>query len=203
MIRSLPTGRQGRMLALGLALATIVATYVAVAAPLVELYADRAALIETRHSLLIKLRSVAAGLPALRTRVTNLRAESDTSKVTLDGSTDAIASAALQGRIEGLAGAAGVTIGSTEGLPVEVRGPYRRIGLRLVLSGSYESLVTLLARLEAAVPPTIVDNMQFHAFQKRPGARSSTPPLDASFEVYGFRADAESADAKTSGVVPR
>ena len=57
----------------------------------------------------------------------------------LEGASDAIASANLQSRIEELAASAGATISSTESLPAEVRGGYRRIGLRYVLIGSYET----------------------------------------------------------------
>jgi general secretion pathway protein M len=201
---TLPTGWRGRMLAVGLAFAALAAAYTLVAAPLLELYADRAVLIETRRTLLAKLQAVAAELPGLRARVSETRAAGDTSKVTLDGASDPIASAALQGRIEELAGSAGITIGSTESLPAEVRGPYRRLGLRLVLSGSYDSLVTLLARIEAAAPPLIVDNLQIHSFQKRPGtAPTGAAVLDASVEIYGFRADAKTADAKTGDIAKR
>ena len=139
----------------------------------------------------------------LRARAVEIRAAGDSSKVTLDGASDAIASATLQGSIEEFASAAGVKIGSTESLPAEARGPYRRLGLRLVLTGSYDSLATLLARLEAATPPLIVDNVQFHSFQRRPGAPPAAASLDASFEIYGFRADGKSADAKTSDIAKR
>jgi hypothetical protein len=61
----------------------------------------------------------------------------------LAGASDAVASAALQSRIEPMAAAAGVTIGSTEILPAETRGDDRRIGLRLIVTGTYGSLVKL------------------------------------------------------------
>ena len=191
MISALPTGRVGQILALGLAFAMLASAYLLVAAPLIELYVDRTGLIQTHRSLLVKLRSVAAELPVLRARIADIRATGDSRRMTLDGATDAVASASLQGRVEELASAAGVTIGSTEGLPVADRGTYRRVGLRMVLRGSYESLVMLLARLETAVPPLVVDNVQMHASQRRPGpassAASSAAALDASIEIYGFR----------------
>jgi general secretion pathway protein M len=190
------------MMALGLALAMLGGVYLLFVAPLIEFYADRAALMKTRELLLVKQHAAAADLPALRTRIAEIRAAGDSSKGTLDGATDAIASASLQGRVEELASAAGVTIGSTESLPAEVRGVYRRLGVRMVLSGSYESLITLLARAEAAVPPLVLDNVQIRAFQKRPGTAPVTS-LDASMEIYGFRADNKSAEESTTVVVKR
>jgi Tfp pilus assembly protein PilO len=182
------------MMALGVALAMFAGAYVLFIGPLIALYTDRADLMETRESLLVKLNAAAAELSALRARAAEIRAAGDSGKATLDGATDAIASASLQGRVEELAGAAGVTIGSTESLPAEVRGSYRRLGVRMVLSGSYESLITLLDRAGAAVPPLIIDNVQIRAFQKRPQS-APTASLDASIEIYGFRADTKSAEA--------
>jgi general secretion pathway protein M len=201
---TLPTGWRGRMLALGLAFATLAAIYTLVVAPLLELYADRTVQIETRRTLLLKLQGLAAELPGLRARVAEIRANGDSSsKLTLQGASDAIASAALQGRVEELAGAAGITIGSTESLPAEARGPYRRLGLRMVLSGNYDGLVTLLSRLETAAPPLIVDNLQLHSFQRRPGAPPGGAALDASVEIYGFRAEPRTADARAGDIVKR
>lgn len=199
MTGALPTGPRGQMVALGLALATLAGAYVLFIAPVIEVYAERAALMEARELLLVQLHAVAAELPALRDRAAEVRAAGNTRKATLDGATDAIASASLQGRVEELAGVAGVTIGSTESLPAEARGSYRRLGVRIVLSGSYESLITLLAQAGIAVPPLVIDNVQIRAFQRRPG---STPAasLDASIEIYGFRPDAKSAEARATVV---
>lgn len=193
MIAALPTGWRGRLLALGLAFIALAAVYSVAAAPLLDLYAENEALADRRQALVVRLNALAAELPPLRARVAELRGAAATDKLTLEGASDPIASAALQGRIEALASAAGITIGSTEALPAEAQEGYRRLGLRLVLNGSYEGLAKLLAGLEQAKPPLIVDNLQIRSFQRRPGA---TPilTLDASLEVYGFRA-AETADA--------
>ncbi|HJU16486.1 MAG TPA: type II secretion system protein GspM [Stellaceae bacterium] len=173
-------------MALALAAAVLAGLYLIVAAPLVGLFAQRQSMIAARHMLLPRLQAAAAELPALRTRVARLRAEERARKLTLAGATDAIASANLESRIEALAASVGATIGSTESLPAEPRGPYRRIGLRLVLTGRYETLVNLLAKLESAEPPLIVDNLQLHGPLARPGMEGSAA-LDAGLDVYGFR----------------
>src|SRR4029077_11630235 len=85
-----------------------------------------------------------------------------------------------------LAAATGVTIGSTESLPAEMRGGYRRIGLRCDVSGPYESLIKCLARLDAATPPWVVDNLSIHGVMRRPGTPAASA-LDARLDVYGFR----------------
>jgi general secretion pathway protein M len=183
---ALPTGRQGQLLALALLLAAVGAIYLFAAAPLLELYAERAAAVENARLLVPRLKAAADELPGLRARAAELRATASTHKVTLDGSSDAIASANLQSHIAELAASAGVTIGSTESLPTETRGGYRRIGLRYALSGPYETFVKFLARLDAATPPLVVDNLSIHGVPRRPGTPAASA-LDAGLDVYGFR----------------
>ncbi len=146
--------------------------------------------------LLPRLQAAAAALPALRARVAELQAAARTRKVSLDGASDAVASANLQSRIEGFAASVGATIGSTESLPAEARDGYRRIGLRFALNGPYETLVNLLAKLEEATPPLVVDNLQVHGVLRRPGlppAGGADLGLDAGLDVYGFRSNDKSA----------
>jgi general secretion pathway protein M len=187
----LPTGRRGRLLALLLLLVALSAAYLAAAVPLLDLYAHRRTQLEDGRTLLPRLQAKAEELPALRARLAELSAAAGAQRVTLDGASDAIASAALQSRIEALAAAVGATIASTESLPAEPRGGYRRIGLRFVLNGPYQTLIQLLAKLEAASPPLVVDNLQIHGVLRRPGLQAgpADPGLDATLDVFGFRGD--------------
>ncbi len=193
MIANLPTGWLGRALALSLTCVVLSVVYVALAAPLLNLYSERAMRAETRRSLLLKLTAVASELPALRACVAELSAAVDSSRLTLEGTTDAITLALFQGHIV-MSAAADITIRSTESLPAEVQGDYRRIGLRLFISGPYESLVHLLAGIETA-PPIIVRNVQIRSVLRRPGTAPFSA-IDASLEVLGFRAEETAAVAK-------
>lgn len=189
---ALPTGWRGRGLAVALLLVVLAAVYLVVAAPLLDLYAERAALAASRRALLLKLSDIGGELPALTARVAKLRAAEDSHKLVLEGASDAIASAALQGHMGRFAAGVGVAIGSTETLPAQARGDYRRIGLRLLISGSYASLMKLLAAIETSTPALVIDNLQIRGFVGQLGA-SSASRLDASLDVYGFR-------AKTGGI---
>lgn len=192
----MPTGRRGRLLALSLVLVALAGAYLLVVSPVRDLYAERAAVIENRRMLLPRLQAAAAELPGLRARVEQLRAAAGSRKITLEGASDAIAAAALQSRIEELAASVGATIGSTESLPAEARSGYRRIGLRYVLSGPYETLVRFLAKLEAATPPLVIDNLHIHGVLRRPGTPAAVG-LDAGLDVYGYRDADKSAGAKS------
>jgi len=180
----MPTDRKGRFLALGLLAIALAGVYLLVVSPLLDLYAQRTTAIENRLMLLPRLHAAADELPDLRARVEQLRAGAGTRNLTLEGASDAIAAAALQSRIEGLAASVGATIGSTESLPPEARSNYRRIGLRYVLSGTYETLIRFLAKLEAATPPLVIDNLHIHGVLRRPGTPMAAG-LDAGLEVYG------------------
>ena len=191
----MPTGRRGQLLALSLLLVALGGVYLLVVSPLLGLYVERAAVLENRRMLVPRLRAAADELPSLRARVEQLRAAAGTRKITLEGATDAIASATLQSRIEELATSAGATIGSTESLPAEARSGYRRIGLRYVLSGSYETLVKFLARLESATPPVVIDNLHIHGVLRRPGTPAAAG-LDAGLDVYAYRDGEKSVAVK-------
>lgn len=183
---------------MGLLFLVLVVLYFVAAAPLLDLYEQREAKIEDARMLLPRLEAVADRLPGLRAEIARLRATAHTRKLTLGGASDAIASANLQSRIEGFATSVGAIIGSTESLPVETRDGYRRIGLRFALTGPYETLVRLLAKLEEATPPLVVDNLQIHGVLRRPGLLqpgTSDIGLDAGIDVYGFRSDEKTANA--------
>jgi general secretion pathway protein M len=187
----LPTGRAGQALALAILCLVLGGVYLLLVSPVLDLYAQREATLADRRILAPRLSAAAAELPELRARLAELQAAATTRKIALDGASDAIAAANLQSRIEELASAAGVTIGSTEGLAAENRGAYRRIGLRLAISGDYDAMVKLLAAIETAAPPLILSNVQFHGVLRQMGqppmGQPQTSRLDAGFEVYGFR----------------
>lgn len=194
----MPTGRHGRLWALLLLLIALASVYLLVVAPLVNFYAERQSVLENRRMLLPRLKAAAEELPGLRARAAELRAAAGTRKVTLEGASEAVASANLQSRIEELAASVGATVSSAEGLPAEVHGGYRRIGLRYVLVGPYETLVKLLAKLEAATPPLVIDNLNIRGglrADRRPG-RPETPGLNAGLDVYGFRTNENPVAAK-------
>jgi len=191
----LPTGPRGRLLAFALLILALGGAYLLVATPLLEFYAERATLVANRRALLPRLQAAADELPALHARVGELRAAAGTRRITLEGASDAIAAATLQSRIEELAASVGATIGSTESLPAEARSGYRRIGLRYVVSGQYETLVKFLAKLEAATPPLVIDNLHIHGVLRRPGTPAASG-LDAGFDVYGYRDGEKSTAAK-------
>jgi Tfp pilus assembly protein PilO len=183
------------LLALAILAVAVGSAYLLIVVPLEEFYLERQAIRADRGMLAARLVVAAKELPGLRTRLTKLRATASTSKVTLDGANDAIAAAGLQSRVEALATSLGVTLGSTEALPAEDRGGVRRIGLRITVSGEYESLVRLFGAIEASVPPLVLDNLHIHNVL-RPAGMPGNAKLDAGFEVYGVRSNDTAVSAQ-------
>ena len=109
-------------------------------------------------------------------------------EATLDGASDAIAAAALQGRLQEMAARAGAPLSSAEALPGEAAGAWRRIGVRVSVSAPWPAVVRLLQAVGAASPRMLVDDLQLRAPPLL--LRTGTRPMDAGFTVFAFRAEA-------------
>jgi general secretion pathway protein M len=186
---SLPEGRRGQFVALGLLLAAIGLFWGAVAAPLLGWYDARAERLAERRVMLAHMTQVAASLPSLKRAVGATGAGGPPPTALLDGNSDAIAGAALQGMVQDMAKAAGATLASAETLPGEQQGGFRRIGLRVTLSGAWPVLVAMLQAVEGSQVRLLVDDLQLHVTAGgRPGGPKDAPALmQASFVVLGYR----------------
>jgi hypothetical protein len=188
---NLPTGRAGQRTAVLLLLLGLVAGWRLVAEPLVELYAARHAELEQKALLAAHLEAMAAELPRLKALPAM---QGPPPAVTLIGATDAMAAATLQGSVQDMAAVVGGSLGSVEILPAEPVGGLRRIGLKVSLTGSPETIVALLAAIEESTPPMLIDELQIHGnvlpiAVNAPGAQALPPMLNTSFAVYGYRLD--------------
>jgi len=172
----------------------LAAAYLLIVKPLLDFYSQKAEILVERQELVRRLAVAAEQLPDLRAQLVELKSTANARKITIDGASDAIASANLQSRIGELAASTGVTIGSTEALTVENRGGYRRIGLRLALSAEYESIMRLLGAIQTVAPPLVISNLQLHGVLRANGEPSTR--LEVAFEVYGFRSTDTSVGLK-------
>lgn len=184
MTSALPTGRQGRILALGLVVLAVVVLWIGIAAPLMDYYDVRAARLAQQAALADRMAGLAAELPDLRTRAAALPANNG--DATFAGATDALAGATLQSQLQSLASATGAALSSMETLTAEQSGPYRRIGVKVSISAPLPVLADLIGQIEQSRPPMLIDDLQIHGSPIiLPGAQTSA--LDIGFVVYGFR----------------
>lgn len=199
MALALPDGPRGRALAVAIGLIGLAAIWQAVAQPLLDAYAAGEDELRQRRALAGRMSDLADTLPALKRAQAQQTTDVTPASAILEGASDALAAASLQGLVETMANGAGAHITSTEALPAEVVGAYRRISLRLTVDASWPVLVRLLQSIDRATPRMFVDEMQIHA---QPAAdKLKEPPLDISFNVLAFRsasATASAPDAKPS-----
>jgi len=186
MAIALPEGSRGRALALGVTAVALAVVWLAVVLPLLDAYSDRADQLQRHGALAARMTDVAASLPQLQRESKALSADPTPTNATLEGATDSLAGAALQGLVEGMTTSAGGRLSSTEALPAEQVGAYRRVALRVTLDGSWPVLIHTLQAIERAVPRMFVDDLQIHA--QPANAKLTEPPLDVSFTVLAFRA---------------
>lgn len=180
---SLPTGRDGRILAGLLAALCLVVLWVGLVLPVLDWYASRNAEIAGLNERIARERALIATLPQLKEAAS--QAAQTPSRAVLTGSSDAIAGAALQEQVQAMATAANVQLTSIETLPAEQVGSYRRIGVRVEMNALLPVLTALLKSVEEAEPSMLVDDVHLVG---TPVPASNTPlPLDCSFTVYAFR----------------
>ena len=182
---ALPTGRPGRLLALGITLLVLGLAWFAAVAPLIDWYRDRSENLARRRTYAQHMADLAAQLPALRQRAASLGNSGPAASAVLRGASDAIAGAELQELVQAMASRENVTLTSTETLPVVAAGAYRRIGLRISLSAPYAVVVRLLQAIAEASPRMLVDDVELQGslLLNRP----ADAPVDAHLTVLAFR----------------
>ena len=185
MALSLPEGQRGQALAVAVSVLVLAVAWLALGQPLVSLYADRADALERRTALAARMAAIAASLPDLKRAAAAQAGDAAPTSATLEGASDALAGAALQSLVEAMSTSAGGKLTSTEALPAEQVGAYRRIALRVAVDASWPVLTRLIQAIERATPRMFVDDVQIHA---QPAAEATRePPLDISFTVLAFR----------------
>jgi general secretion pathway protein M len=187
-LERLPDGVRGRILALGLLAVLLALLWTAVISPLFDWYAARAETIAERRGILAHATGLAETLPALRQAAGRVGAGPPKTAL-LDGKSDAIAAAGLQGMVQDMAATAGISLASAETLPGEPCGSYRRIGVRIAFVADWPVFVVLLQAIETNRIRLLVDDLQLHAVaQVGPnGPIAASPRIDTSLIVLGFR----------------
>jgi Tfp pilus assembly protein PilO len=180
---TLPIGARGRVLAAGILVVVLGATWVGVLQPLRDYRSEQAARIEDLNVKAEREEALAATLPRLRAAAKE--AASAPVHLILAQGSDATAGAALQERLRSMASAAGAILSSVETLPGEQVGPYRRIGVRVELNSGLPQVVALLRAVEEAQPFMVVDDLRLTT----PQVLAGTPelPMDAAFTVLAYR----------------
>lgn len=181
---TLPTGRRGQIVAVGAALVAVMALWLIVISPLVGFYADRADRLEKQQAVLSRMERLVSQRQALMEQAASLGDAGPSKGNLLDGSSIPVATAALQGLVQDIAGASGATLASVESLPGETGNGYRRVGVKLSLSASWPVLIHFLQALQESDTPMAIDDLQIHS-----GSETPKSPDQQVFEA-GFAVSA-------------
>ena len=179
----LPTGSRGRALAVALAVIAVLAVWLGLITPLLDVHAAQSDEIDRLQTLVARQAALIETLPVLK-REAEASAKAP-ARAVLSGNSDAIAGAELQEQVQGMAGSASAQLTSIETLPAEQVGAYRRIGVRVELSAQLAVLVALLRGIEEAQPSMLVDDI--HLTATPVGPQNAQLPMDCAFTVYAFR----------------
>ncbi|HEX4172412.1 MAG TPA: type II secretion system protein GspM [Acetobacteraceae bacterium] len=182
MIGALPEGVRGQLLALALTVTALAVAWAGCLQPLIDWHASRAEALEQHRLLLQRMTGISAILPELQQQSSGAHAPA---AALLEGQSDAIAGAALQSEVQGMAVSAGAELNSMEMLPGEQRSAYRRVGLRVTTAAQWPVLIELLRAIEQGSPRMLVDDLQLRAPPIE--MRASNQPISAAFTVFAFR----------------
>jgi hypothetical protein len=185
----LPSGPKGQSLALGLTLLLAALVWLGAVAPALDWFADRQETLRRQRALAYRMSELVRTLPALRAAVAAQGGQQP--GALLAGGTDPLAAAALQQRLDELATASGVRIGSEEILPAQAEGDFRAIAVRVTLAAPWRSVVALLQAMAKADVPMMPDDMQLRGPPRN--AADASLPIDARFTVTAYRAAAAEA----------
>jgi general secretion pathway protein M len=183
---SLPDGGLGQALAVAVTLAGLLLAWFGLASPLVDWYQQRQAILAADHMAVAHMEALAASLPQLRRRIADVASGARDDRILLPDNSDALAGADLQSALQGLAGHAGLRLGSTTMLPAQPAGTMRRIAVSVSLTAPWTAFIALLQAIDTAEPRMVVTELSV-ASPPQTNA-SEDQPLRASFTVAGFRA---------------
>ncbi|MGH6891709.1 MAG: type II secretion system protein GspM [Dongiaceae bacterium] len=182
-----------RLTAVLLLIATLAAAYVFVAEPIVAGYRETDRHIEDVREQLSHFQRLAAIKPALAKQLEQAEAQQTSQGHYLIGGTDALAAAGLQDRVSALIERTGGSLRSIQPMPGTDEQGFRRITLRVQMSGTIEALFETLYALEAGTPALFVGNLDIQSrfirqksnqadIEKAPDA----PLLTVGFDLFGY-----------------
>ncbi|HEX2761131.1 MAG TPA: type II secretion system protein GspM [Rhizomicrobium sp.] len=195
-MKQLPEGAKGQALALAIAALGAIVLYLLIVSPVLAFYGEGEDLLDQRLAMAGRYEALARELPALRAADKKWR-DQEGGELLLEGSSDALASAALQATMKSLVEDAGTKLASSEVLQPTSDGNFRRVGIRVVFSGDLKLVTAVLRGVETSRPILSVGNFSLHAGGGPAGAEDTddesasagdSGALSVTLDVYGFRA---------------
>jgi general secretion pathway protein M len=190
---TLVTPRLSRLLALALLVLVIAVPYLVIVRPYIEALGEGRETLAETVALRDRYVALAAGGAAIDAKVGTLRDEGDGEAAYLQGASEALVSADLQNRVKTVVQANGGVLNSTQILDATNEEGFRRLAVRVRMSGGSEALYKVLYALETERPFLFIDNIDINArtIRQREG-QGETIELMVSFDLFGFMRPAAS-----------
>ena len=176
-----------RWMALGLLLVALLAAVVLIVLPVAGLVQDTAARAEAARDQLARLELVAARRQALESELAELRKTAPMTGLFLPPGSEGQGSAALQDLVKQAVSNAGATLITMQTLPSATETGYRRVALKVLLTGDTPALQKVLHALESARPASVLENVYVRARNGQAGGPSIDRLLEINLEVVGFQ----------------
>lgn len=174
-----------RLAAIGLLLLTLALFHALILRPFARSWHAAVAGIEDARALAAGYARTAAARPRYEEQAAALRAERPNPEWFLIGETDALAAAALQDRIGGLALAAGAELRSIQTASAVDEGGMPRIGATVELAAKTASLLRFAHAIESGVPYLFITVAEAIADPGQGGIED--PGLIVRLEISGYR----------------
>jgi general secretion pathway protein M len=192
-VTPLLTPRLSRLLALAVLLFAIAVPYLAIVRPYLETLREGRESLADAVSLRDRYLSVAAAGAAVGGWKQTLSDESDGGTAYLQGASEALVSADLQNRVKTVVQGNGGVLNSTQILDATSEEGFRRVAVRVRMSGGSEALYKVLHALETERPFLFVDNIDINARSMRAReGQAETIELMVSFDLFGYMRPAAS-----------
>ncbi len=161
------TPGRSRLLAVGILAIVLWTAWLGVARPLLATYGAQERELARTGDLIAEFRRIAAERPALERRRELLQQAEAAQHLTLTAESDGVAAAGLQKIVKAAVEQAGGTLQSTQVKPARPDGGFRRVGLRVQMTGPIEALRQTLLTLEASQPLIYGDSLEIRARQQQ------------------------------------
>jgi hypothetical protein len=177
-----------RGLALGILLLLAAVVYSALIAPLLEDYAATRQQIAQYTVLAERYQRLAEALPARRAALAALKQSAAGEAGLMSSANETLAGAELQSRIKSIVEAAQGELKSTQVLPVQREGDFRRVGVRTEMAMTLPAAQQVLYQIEATAPWLFIDNLDIHSHEaeRRQDRNTDIIVLELSFDVSGY-----------------
>lgn len=171
-----------RIVAVGLLVIAVLLLLNLVVLPLTDRYSARQTEIADARRQLASYRQILARGPALKQRAEQIRRDPSRRRGFLTAASPALAGARLENMLKAIVQKNGGTMRSTRMQPQTGDGP-ERVRVTLDFTAHPEALLTIIQRIENAVPWLIVDNAQIRAMPPRSGGPAT---MNARMDVEAF-----------------